>query len=338
MGKRYLIVKIAAIGDVIMAIPMVQRIREVDPDADITWLCGKSVYPILKAFPIDHIICIDEKKLLAGNKFQKIQAVLNAWRQIAFRHYDVIALGHASRRYRLLTFLTKADTFHAFSHIMGEIWPVPGRHHTDEYVRLVRPDIKEITPSAQFPTVDLPQSILDFFTKDKKIVVLAPGGAKNILADDDVRRWPVESYAALARLLIADGRQVIVTGAPSDKWVSKYFADIDVADLVGKTNLLQLIGVFQHADVVVTHDSGPLHLAGMTQAFLITLFGPTNPWEKVPQRKNVVTLWQHEKYNCCPCYDGKYYKSCKENVCLSTIESDVVYEIINKLRDKTMHI
>lgn len=321
-----------------MAIPMVQRIREVDPDADITWLCGKSVYPILKAFPIDHIICIDEKKLLAGNKFQKIQAVLNAWRQIAFRHYDVIALGHASRRYRLLTFLTKADTFHAFSHIMGEIWPVPGRHHTDEYVRLVRPDIKEITPSAQFPTVDLPQSILDFFTKDKKIVVLAPGGAKNILADDDVRRWPVESYAALARLLIADGRQVIVTGAPSDKWVSKYFADIDVADLVGKTNLLQLIGVFQHADVVVTHDSGPLHLAGMTQAFLITLFGPTNPWEKVPQRKNVVTLWQHEKYNCCPCYDGKYYKSCKENVCLSTIESDVVYEIINKLRDKTMHI
>lgn len=331
MGKRYLIVKIAAIGDVIMAIPMVQRIREVDPDADITWLCGKAVYPILKAFPIDHLICIDEKKLLAGSKVQKVQAVFSAWRQIAFRHYDVVALGHASRRYRLLTLLTKSGTFHAFSHIMGGIWPVPGRHHTDEYVRLVCPDIKEITPPAQFPTVELPQSILGVFAKDKKIVILAPGGAKNVLADDDVRRWPVEFYAVLARQLIADGMQVIVTGAPSDQWVSEYFADMDVVDLVGKTNLLQLIGIFQHADVVVTHDSGPLHLAGMTQAFLIALFGPTNPWEKVPQRKNVVTFWQHEKYTCCPCYDGKYYAACKENVCLSTINPHRIYELIKSM-------
>ena len=331
MGKRYLIVKIAAIGDVIMAIPMVQRIREVDPDADITWLCGKFVYPILKAFPIDHLICIDEKKLLAGSKLQKLQAVLSAWRKIAFRHYDVVALGHASRRYRLLTVLTKSGVFHAFSHIMGGIWPVPGRHHTDEYVRLVRSDIKEITPPTQFPTVELPQGIYDVFDKEKKIVVLAPGGAKNVLADDDVRRWPIESYVALARQLIADGMQVIVTGAPSDQWVSEYFADMDVVDLVGKTNLFQLIGVFQHADVVVTHDSGPLHLAGMTQAFLIALFGPTNPWEKVPQRKNVVILWQHEKYNCCPCYDGKYYAVCKENICLSTINPHRIYDIIKSM-------
>lgn len=329
MGKRYLIVKLAAIGDVIMAIPMVYRIREVDFDADITWLCGKSVYPILKAFPIDHLICIDEKKLLAGNKIQKVQAVLSAWRQIAFRHYDVVALGHASRRYRLLTFLTKSAAFYAFSHISGKIWPIPGRHHTDEYVRLVRSDLKEITPPAQFPAVELPQGIRDIFAKEKKIVVLAPGGAKNVLADDGVRRWPIESYVALARQLMDDGMQVIVTGASSDQWVLKYFADLNIVDLVGKTNLIQLIGVFQHADVVVTHDSGPLHLAGMTQTFLIALFGPTNPWEKVPQRRNVVALWQREKYNCCPCYDGKYYAKCTMNRCLISISYNQVYRLIN---------
>lgn len=331
MGKRYLIVKLAAIGDVIMAIPMVQRIREVDPDADITWLCGKAVYPILKAFPIDHIICIDESKLLKGNKLEKIQAVVSAWKKIAFRHYDVVALGHASRRYRLLTLLTKADMFHAFSHIMGRVWPVPGRHHTDEYVRLVRPDIKELTPSAHFPKVELPENIQSIFRKDKKTVVLAPGGAKNLLADDGIRRWPIEHYAALAKKLLDDGMQVVIIGAPSDNWVKEHFAGLGVIDLVGKTNLINLIGVFQQADIIVTHDSGPLHLAGLTKTPLIALFGPTNPWEKVPHRDNVVTVWQHEKYNCCPCYDGKYYANCKDNHCLSKITDFYLYNILKSL-------
>ncbi len=328
MGKRYLIVKLAAIGDVVMAIPMVQRIREVDPDADITWLCGKAVYPILKAFPIDHLICIDEGKLLKGNKLEKIQTVVSAWRKIAFHHYDVVALGHASRRYRLLTMLTQADMFHSFSHIMGSIWPVPGRHHTDEYVRLVRPDIKELTESAHFPKVELPDDVQTIFVKDKKTVVLAPGGARNLLADDGIRRWPIEGYVALARKLLDNGMQVVVTGAPSDNWVLKYFSGLDIANLVGKTDLVNLIGVFQQANLIVTHDSGPMHLAGLTQTPLIALFGPTNPWEKVPQRDNVVTIWQHERYNCCPCYDGKYYAKCENNRCLNNIPYIKVFDII----------
>lgn len=45
--------------------PMVHRIREGDPDADITWLCGKSVYSKLKTFPVDCFICIDEKMQFA---------------------------------------------------------------------------------------------------------------------------------------------------------------------------------------------------------------------------------------------------------------------------------
>lgn len=50
--KKYLIIKLSAIGDVIMAMPMVTKIREEEPDSHITWICGKTVYPLLNQFQL----------------------------------------------------------------------------------------------------------------------------------------------------------------------------------------------------------------------------------------------------------------------------------------------
>ena len=324
MGKRYLIVKIAAIGDVIMALPMVEEIRKLDKDADITWICGRGVLPILEKFPIDHIIPIDDKKLLTGNKLQKISVVFKVWKKIAGRKYDVVALGHAARRYQILTLFTRKDIFRSFSHVMGRIWPVPGRHHTDEYVRLVNPDNKQIITAAKFPKVTLPAVIKKELTSEKMIVALAPGGAKNLLADDFLRRWPIEKYVELTEILLDKGCTVVITGGKTDAWINKYFEDLDVTNLVGKTDLINLIGVFQNVDVIVTHDSGPLHIAGLTETKLIGIFGPTNPCEKIPRRKDALFLWSGKELSCCPCYDGKYYGNCKENKCIKEIHANEV--------------
>ncbi|TYZ29830.1 glycosyltransferase family 9 protein [Selenomonas caprae] len=324
MSKKYLIVKIAAIGDVIMALPMVNEIRKQDKDAEITWVCGRGVKSLLEPFAIDRIITVDEKKLMTGSRLEKISVVINLWRQIAGRRYDVVALGHAARRYKILTLLTRCGEFRFFSHVMGERWPVPGRHHTDEYVRLVKPNNKTPIAAVQFPQVDLPSRLTTLLSGGRPIAALAPGGAKNLLADDDVRRWPIENYANLAKQLIKKGYGVVITGANADKWVEGYFADIPVINLIGKTNLLELIGVFQHVDVIITHDSGPMHLAGMTGTKLITIFGPTNPWEKVPRRENVTTAWGYDKNACCPCYDGKYYAKCDEKICMEKITVEYI--------------
>ena len=98
--------------------------------------------------------------------------------------------------------------------------------------------------------------------------------------------------------------------------------------MIGKTNLVELIGIFQKVDVIVTHDSGPLHLAGLTKTKLIAIFGPTNPWEKVPRRDNDVTVWHDKELACCPCYDGKYYARCKDNICIRNINVDDVLKQI----------
>lgn len=329
MGKRYLIVKIAAIGDVIMALPMVEEIRKLDKDADITWICGRGVLPILEKFPIDHIIPLDDKKLLTGNKLQKISVVFKVWKEIAGRKYDIVALGHAARRYQILTLFTRKEIFRSFSHVMGKIWPVPGRHHTDEYVRLVNPDNKYVIPTARFPKVTMSADLKDELSSEKMIVALAPGGAKNLLTDDFLRRWPIERYVELAERLINKGCKVVITGGKTDAWVNDYFRGLDVTNLVGKTDLINLIGVFQNVDVIVTHDSGPLHIAGLTETRLIGIFGPTNPSEKIPRRKDVLSILGGKQMSCCPCYDGKYYADCNNNLCIKGISAqEVAYTIL----------
>lgn len=328
MAKRYLIVKIAAIGDVIMALPMVKEIRKMDKDANITWICGKSVLPIIKMFPIDNVIAVDDKDLLTGKKIKKISVVFNIWKKIAFKKYDVIALGHAARRYQILTMLTRGTLCHSFSHVMGRIWPVPGRHHSDEYVRLIKSDNRVSIHSVEFPIMDLPIRIKKLINWKKKKVVLAPGGAKNLLADDYIRRWPINNYVELTKRLLQNNFEVIVIGGKGDSWVNDYFSDLKIVNLIGETGLRELISLFQNTDVAVVHDSGPMHLAGGTNVKLICIFGPTNPVEKAPNRENVYILCKSDKFACCPCYDGKYYAMCKKNDCMESIDVESVLNCI----------
>ena len=335
--KRYLIVKISAIGDVIMAMPMVRELKQQEEPCRITWLCGKTVVPLLKELPIDELISLDETRLLRGNFFEKISEVLSVWKKLAFSSFDVIAIGHADPRYKVLTALTRAKVVRSFSHQLGASWPIPGRHHTDEYVRLVLPRKSGAQPSATIqltPPKDPTLAQLIHGVRQggtNGIVVLTPGGAKNLLADDGCRRWPIENYVELTKLLIAKDFSVIIVGANSDDWILPHFKDLSVINLVGKTNLIQLLFLFSQVDLVVTHDSGTLHLAGSVDCNLIALFGPTSPEEKIPRRDKVYYFWNENQYACCPCYDGKFYAECDDNVCLRSITPEKVTQKIMEI-------
>lgn len=325
--KKYLIIKLAAIGDVVMAMPMVREIRKREPDAYITWVCGQAVKELLASLPIDEIITVNERNLLRGNKLEKIQEVLLLCKKLSGRTYDIVAVGHADRRYQWLIKSVKAGCVRSFSHVIGGMCPIPGRHHTDEYVRLIYPDIEK---NQVIEAIHLDFPLHSFFAKTlssySKNVILLPGGAKNLLADDFCRRWPIENYVELANLLIANGWQVILCGAKGDQWVTEHFKDLPIVNWIGKTTLCDMVAVFNHADVVVTHDSGPMHLAGAADCRLLALFGPTNPIEKVPRRRGIKYLWRGEHMSCCPCYDGKTYIGCQDNICLKSMTVQEVFD------------
>ncbi len=332
---KILIIKIAAIGDVVMALPMIDAIREKDSNARISWLCGETVLPLLKALgTIDEIIAIDEKKLLTGSLLERLSSLTSVWKQLSGHSFDLIVTGHSDPRYRLLSLTATAKERRSFVRGNKRSWPVPGRQHADEYIRLVTNIDGPEAGHGRLPKLSapLPDNLKAAVNNGgHPVVALSPGGAKNVLRDDAVRRWPLENYVALASILRKEGIKVIITGASSDQWILSSFSRIDVIDLVGRTSIADMVALFGACDLVISNDSSPLHLAALAGTHVLALFGPTNPHEKVPSDNRVKTLWGGENLACRPCYDGKTYATCANNICMQEISVDEVYKVVGEI-------
>src|SRR6185369_12050322 len=109
VSRSVLIVKLAAIGDVVMALPMVTALREQDPETRITWLCGKTAAPLVACVEgVDECIVIDDVAILSGNKARKAQAVVTGWSALRGRRFDLAITAHSDPRYRMLAARVRA--------------------------------------------------------------------------------------------------------------------------------------------------------------------------------------------------------------------------------------
>ncbi len=336
---RVLIVKLGAIGDVIMAIPAAYQLHLAGHSVD--WVCGPAVLPVLRLYPWIQPLVADEQHLLRGSTLQRGRELARLWRSLrrvsAGEPYALIATLYYDRRYRLLTLPIRARRrLQLLPHDRARRL-LPGRHHTDELARILlgRPDqvLPTCLPPIPVPREALPVCSLPFSYRPR--VVLVPAGARNLLADDVLRRWPADNYVRLAGLLLERGLEVVLAGGPGDEWVQPLFSSLPVHDLIGQLSLPETLALLDSADVTVTHDTGPLHLGGLTRTGIVALFGPTNPREKLPQRPGAVALWGGEGFACRPCYDGRTFAPCPANDCLRQLTPEhVLEEVLSMLKDR----
>lgn len=332
---RVLIVKFGAIGDVIMLIPAVRELHAAGDGVD--WVCGEGVLAILRLYPWINPIVADDRALLTGSRAAKVRALLGLWRKLLGRRYSLVATLYYDRRYQLLTRTVRAGRRVWLSQLDRRFRLLPGRHHTDEYARILlgRPDTLNAMPlpPVRVSAEALPASPLGAAVGSR--VVLAPAGARNMLADDALRRWPAELYAALARLLVAHGVEVVLVGGPDDRWVQPVFGGLGVTDLIGQLTLPETLALLDASEVLVTHDTGPLHLAGIVGCGIVGLFGPTDPHGRLPQRPGTVALWGGENFSCRPCYDGRGFADCPRNECIRQYTPEMVFaEVLAMLADR----
>ncbi|MCF7852158.1 MAG: glycosyltransferase family 9 protein [Simkaniaceae bacterium] len=338
MSKKFLIIKIGALGDIIMTLPILSYIKRNAPDAQIDWLCGMQGRCIIEATHlVDRMYTIDEHKLLWGHFFHKFRQVWKAWKQIAFHRYDYILLAHADRRYRFLSLFSIAKEKRFLSDNQNNEM-IPGRYHGNEYIRillyqqlerdelLIFPDIRQqVSPDMQQFIKQIPNAY----------VVMNPGGNPLTEPGKFLRMWPLEMYKKLALDLASHGIMTVLIGHCSDETNLQFFQGEHVINFVGKTGFIDLVFLFQKAKAVITHDSGPMHLAVWAKAHLIALFGPTRPSEKLPMHdpnyaQRIYCLWGGEQLKCRPCYDGRMYAPCRQPVCMHLIDrSKIVQKIID---------
>lgn len=336
--KRALIVKFGAIGDVIMAIPAVHALHQ--QGFDIDWVCGKAVQSLLACYSWIHTIPADDKAILHGRSPARARNIAALWSRIGFKKYDLCATLYYDRRYRILTLPIRTPRRIALSRDSRATTLLPGRHHTDEYARVLLGMEDSCREQSTRPV--LPDRLPEFTWQPKKgsrRIALVPGGGNPLiheqatgrLPEQILRRWPVENYVAIASQLMDRGWEIVLLGGPEDAWVNPYFEHVEVTNCIGTISLPEVVSALNVCDAVITHDTGPLHLAGLSSTCIVGIFGPTDPATRVPRRPYALGIWGGQDFACRPCYDGRDFAPCQFNGCMHQVTPGLVLRELDQL-------
>ncbi len=319
--KSVLIIKLGALGDVAMATAMLPALQKLYPDIHITWMAGQGASTLLSLLdpPPQKIITIDERRLFHGNLLSRLCEILKANLSLLGKKFDLCLSPYRDKRYHLLHVASKCPLVRDFSNPRSL---APGNYQPLEYVRLALGDHRENAQEISFPHVALP--ILSN-PETVPAILLGPGGAKNALAESGLRRWPLQHYAMLAKMLIDAGYRVGLIGNADDAWTLPAFEGIPVTSYIGRTNLTQLLQLLRSSKILITHDTGPMHLMRLLDGMIIAIFGPTHSSEFMISDARRTILKTATPLSCQPCYDGKKYAACRKNLCLSTISPETVF-------------
>lgn len=327
-----LIIKFGQIGDVIMAIPAVFALFQ--EGFSIDWVVGNAARPLLECYSWINCIPVDDRAILVGHPAERVRSIVALWQRAGLRKYDLCATLYYDRRFRLLALPFRARRKLMLGQQKRETILLSGRHHADEYLRVllgIEDGCRERSVGPVRPD-RLPASPLGIKIASKRIA-LVPGGTSNVLGQQILRRWPVEGYVALARQLLDRGWEIVLLGGPEDVWVEPYFEQLQVTDYIGKLTLPEFVSACDQCDAVITHDTGPLHLAGLSATCLVGIFGPTDPATRVPRRPYAVGIWGGQGFACRPCYDGRDFAPCRFNGCMHQVSPELVLQEIDKLLD-----
>ena len=333
-NKRVLIFNVNWLGDVLFSTAVIRNVRRNFPGSFIACIVPSRCYPVLKGNPhLDEIIIFDEKDRHKGI-FQQLDFV----RVLKEKRFDVVFLLHRSFSRALICRLagiperighhTKKRGFLLTKKIMP-----PRRdslHRIDYYLSVIeKAGLKVEDRYTEFFVSEEDTAYVENFldknsvAKDDSIAVINPGG--NWMP----KRWPKEYWAELADKLIEEfGAKVIITGSHNDLSLCR---DIQGRMLhkpliaCGVFNLKQLGALAKRADLFITADTGPLHIANSIGAKkIIALFGPTTPEITGPYPAKNVRILQKDVGCVIPCYEVH----CKDNRCMKAIKpTDVLREI-----------
>lgn len=316
-----------------MAIPAARRLH--DSGFEIYWTSGRAATPLLQCYSWINTIPVDDEAILKGDLIRRIRAIAAFWRRVTSNRYELCATLYSDVRFRVITFPVRAKRKISLSRNAGrESTLLPGRSHTDEWVRLLlNMDMCGEQSCGPVAPDTLPPSPLPAKVSPRRIA-LVPGGAANLIRKQILRRWPIGNYVALAEIYLRRGWEVILIGGPEDMEFKGHFQDLPVTDSIGTLSLPQLISVFNSCDGVVSHDTGPMHVAGLSRACLIGLFGPTDPAMFLPRRPLVTAVWGGQNLSCRPCYDGREFAPCTLNECMHQVDVKRVMQEMDQLLEK----
>jgi heptosyltransferase-1 len=297
---KILLVRLGALGDVVHAIPAAAALRKAFPDARIDWLVERTHREI-----VDLVTVIDRAIVLEAPTLKGWTLAVRELRQTP---YDVAidlqglmksaVLARASGAKRIIGFSIwhlREKTARPF---YSETVEAEGGHVIRKNLRLLRAvgvDEQEIA----FPLATPPSAALDRIREtvgDRRFALINPGAAW------PNKRWPIERFGEVASFLRdVCGMTPIVLWGPAEDGFARAVtaASSGAAVLAPPTTITDLVAVARAAAIVVSGDTGPLHIAAAVGTPTVGLFGPTDPARNGPFAPGDVAV---SRYDHCACH------------------------------------
>lgn len=336
--NKILVVNVNWLGDVIFSSPVFKALKQAYPKATVVCLAVPRVREVLEANPyVDRIMIYDEK-----GKDWSILAKFKLILQLRRENFDAAFLLHRSWTRALLVFLAGIprrigyDAKNRGKFLTDRIQPLTGvLHRSDRYLKVIESfGIKVEDRLCEWTVPQDAQERIrqrlakEGITEGDQFVVINCGG------NWDLKRWPKTYFARLIQQLIRQEKtKVVISGGPNDVDLVQEIAAASGEKpiiLAGQTQLKDLGALLQRASLVISSDTGPLHIANAVGTTTIGLFGPTRPEETGPRGRGKFSILQNDVgCNRVACY----YLECPDNVCMQSITVEDVLHEVQRLRN-----
>ena len=308
--KRILVIKISAVGDVILSIPSIRALRDKFPDAWISVLVGRKSRKIIRNCPYVNDTIVYEESLSQKH----YGGMLKMARLLAKEDFDIVVdlqnnkishllsylcgarirLGHDNRK---LSFLLNKKTKDASGATL------PPLEHQFKVLRLL--GLETFDKRLELWTQKEEDRKVDEFLQSQwvspsqTLVGINPGSSLRW----PTKQWPVENFAKLCDELAKRNIRVIITGSSEDARVTGELFRLTrnkPINAVGKTSITELVSLIRRCQVFISSDSAPMHIASSVNTPLIAIFGPTDPKRHLVPPPRYQVFWK--EVQCSPCY------------------------------------
>ena len=319
---KVLVIKPSSLGDIFHTLPAVRVIKKHLPDCHISWLISDQFTQLASSFAdVDEFIIFKRRDWARVNNWFDLLKFLSTLRK---RYFDYVFDFQGLFRSGICSFLVKsgrkigfadAREFATFFYKQKITVPIEFVHAVEKNISLVNQafglthDPHDYSPprfkSNENARIEASQLLSPLnLTSHTKLIAIAPA------ARWDSKTWPSTFFAEIINLInqsIEESVHFWLLGAEDERDIGESilqstFAQ-NVTSLMGKTRLPVMLELLRMSNVLLSNDSGPMHIAAALQLPVVSLFGPTDPAKTGPfgNRHHVFRT----QVTCSPCFKRK---------------------------------
>jgi len=330
-AESILIIHQGALGDFILALPIFEAIRRINPEAKIYFMGYPRILELVEnRFYANKILSIDQRGMAT---FFVQNGSLDLTLTQFFKGFEVLVIFGKDSNSAMIKNLRKI--------CRGRVLHINSFPPWEKRIHLTDHLIEELSNYGLRPYTFYPRLYLNkedrewaksflktkgIYSEEKKeLIIVHPGSGSR------KKVWPIDRFLNISRFLEYSMKKkiLIILGPAEGIDIQKAFENLGLQNLIiiKGLSLIQLASIIEGCKLFIGNDSGISHMASALGVPVIAIFGPTDPRVWSPRGEDVIVL--NKEIPCSPCSEERFFK-CRDSDCLKMIEEGDVLKALEK--------